>query len=198
MCKYLVQVKMNFGNMSVSAGDNYQEAINKYHEIKEYYNSIPCEISFYNKEKDDVQFTKVNKDDSFDKLYNDLINNLANISRHMVDIRRRESNLTEVRNEMYHALELTSLSDLTEEEQLKMLFDMKAKLSSRRLIEDESQKMYAFFDSFKDICNLISKYDNEKESKLRHGQKRFGNAYYSEDLSNKKQRTKKLLSTLEK
>lgn len=179
MCKYLVQVKMNFGNMSISAGDNYQEAINKYHEIKEYYNSIPCEISFYNREKNEVQFTKVNKDDSFDKLYNDLINSLANISRHMIDIRRRESNLTEVRNQLYHQLELTSLS-------------------SRRLIEDESQKMYAFFDSFKDICNSISKYDNEKENKLRHGQKRYGNAYYSEDLSNKKQRTKKLLSTLEK
>ncbi|MGL4450410.1 MAG: hypothetical protein ACRCTZ_04350 [Sarcina sp.] len=198
MCKYLVQIRTNFGNMSVQAGDSYIEAIDKYKEIKEHYKTIPCEISFYNKEKDDVQFTKINKEDSFDELYERLINTLADISRRQIEMRRKEKNYVEVRNELYHSLETTDISELSDKDQLDMLMNMKIQLNSRRLIEEENQKMYAFFKSFKSICSEIESYDKEKEKKLTHSSARFGNEYYTEDFSKKKNRTKGLLSSLVK
>ena len=196
MCKYIAKINMKFGEMSVSLGDDYAKAIDKYKEIKQEYEAIPCEICFYNSVKDDVQFKKINKEESFDVLYERLINVLADISRYQINMSRKESKYTEVRNSLYHNLEETNLSGLTTEEQVKMLFDMKITLNQRRLIEDENQRCYAFFKNFKNICNEIMKYNTEKEKRLTHGQGRFGNEYYNEDLSNKKKRTKELLLTL--
>ena len=198
MCdKYIARVSMKYGKMGIGLGDDYNKAIEKYKEIKEEYKGITCEIQFYNSVRDEVHFTKVNKEDSFEELYNKLIHTLADMSKYQIEMLRKEEKYGEVRNAMYHNLEETDLSELSTKEQAELLFKMKSELTQRRLNEEENQRNYAFFKAFRNICKEIEKYNDEKDNRLHHNQGRFGNDYYKEPLSEKKRRTKKLLLSLE-
>ena len=57
MCKYEVRVSLEYGKMNVNAGDNYNEALIKYKNIKNDFLNIPATITLFNNDKNIEQFT---------------------------------------------------------------------------------------------------------------------------------------------
>ena len=187
--RYELNINMEYGNMRVNLGDTYKEAMEKYNKVKVDYADIPCVMTVTDNSK--VLFVKENKDQSFDKLYDQLLSTLVEMSK-------KEKRFTALRNEMYHELECKDLSELSTEEQAEYLMKMKSELNKRRIVESQNQKQYAFFDTFTKIYNLVIEYEEKKEKMQHHGSERFGKTYYKEDASAKKERSKKLLQILNK
>ena len=106
---------------------------------------------------------------------------------------------TTCRNELYHDLETTDLSQLSTDEQIDYLMNMKSQLNKRRIIEEENKKAYAFFNEFHKIYDVILDFEkNRKEMKRNMNASRFGEVYYNEPYKNKKARSKHLLEVLNK
>lgn len=187
--KYIVNVGTKFGVENIRLGDNYKLAIKKYKEIKEFYKNVPCTIKFYN--EDDIQFVKTPEKD-FEKLYNDLIDSVIALAKYQVELCKTETKLQEVRNFLYHDLEQMDLSKMTDDEQIEYLIKMKSELTKRRINEKENQKNFAFFDCFNNIYDSLCSYVGTKNQKEDYGAKRYSNRYYTEDISTKKKRVKKL------
>ena len=194
--RYELNINMEYGCMRVNLGDTYKEAMEKYNKVKVDYSDIPCVMTVTDNSK--VLFVKENKDQSFDKLYNQLLSILAEMSKLQLNISKKEKRFTALRNEMYHELECKDLSELNTEEQAEYLMKMKSELNKRRIIESQNQKQYAFFDTFTKIYDLVIEYEERKEKMQHHGSERFGKKYYKEDASAKKERSKKLLQILNK
>ena len=194
--RYELNINMEYGNMRVNLGDTYKEAMEKYNKVKVDYADIPCVMTVTDNSK--VLFVKENKDQSFDKLYNQLLSILAEMSKLQLNMSKKEKRFTALRNEMYHELECKDLSELSTEEQAEYLMKMKSELNKRRIIESQNQKQYAFFDTFTKIYDLVMEYEEKKGKMERHGCERFGKAYYKEDASAKKERSKHLLEVLNK
>ena len=127
-----------------------------------------------------------------------LLSILVEMSKLQLNMSKKEKKFTALRNEMYHELECKDLSELNTEEQAEYLMKMKSELNKRRIIESQNQKQYAFFDTFTKIYNLVIEYEEKKEKMEHHGCERFGKAYYKEDASAKKERSKHLLEVLNK
>lgn len=189
MCRYVVQIDLKFGIQTINCGDDYNSAIEKYKEIKEFYSSVPCTMRFYN--QNEVQFTKTPEKD-FEKLYNNLIDSMLALGKYQVELSKTEDKLHEVRNDLYHDLEETDLSKLTEEEQIDYLMKMKSQLTKRRINEIENQKNYAFFDCFTTIYDALCQYNGIREQKEGVGIGRYKKTYYTEEMGTKKNRIKKL------
>lgn len=191
MCsRYVVNILTKFGIENINCGDDYNAAIEKHKEIKEFYSSVPCTIKFFN--QNEVQFTKTPEKD-FEKLYNSLIDSMIALGKYQVELSKAEDKLHEVRNNLYHDLEEKDLSKMTDEEQISYLMKMKSELTKRRINESENQKNYAFFDCFSVMYEEICKYDNGiREKKEGAGVGRYKHTYYSEEMSKKKNRIKKL------
>lgn len=190
MCKYLVGISTKYGVENVNCGDDYNAAIEKYKEIKEFYSSVACTIRFYN--QNEIQFTKTPEKD-FEKLYNNLIDSMIELGKYQVELSKAEDKLQEVRNELYHDLEEKDLSKMTEEEQISYLMKMKSQLTKRRINETENQKNYAFFDCFTTIYETICSYNHDtKDKKENANTGRYKHKYYTEEMSKKKNRIKKL------
>ena len=194
--RYELNINMEYGCMRVNLGDTYKEAMEKYNKVKVDYADIPCVMTVTDNSK--VLFVKENKDQSFDKLYNQLLSTLAEMSKLQLNMSKREKKFTALRNEMYHETELLDVGQMTVEQQAEYLMNMKNKLTQRRIIETENQKQYAFFDTFTKIYDLVIEYEEKREKMEHHGCERFGKAYYKEDASAKKERSKKLLQILNK
>ena len=194
MCRYKMSIEMEYGVMNINLGDIYKEAMVKYNKVKADYSEVPCKMIV--KDNEDVLFIKDNKEQSFDKLYKQLLSTLAEMSKLQLNMSKREKKFTALRNEMYHETELLDVGQMTVEQQAEYLMNMKNKLTQRRIIETENQKQYAFFDTFTKIYNLVIEYEEKKEKMEHHGCERFGKAYYKEDASAKKERSKKLLGIL--
>ena len=194
--RYELNINMEYGNMRVNLGDTYKEAMEKYNKVKVDYADIPCVMTVTDNSK--VLFVKENKDQSFDKLYNQLLSILAEMSKLQLNMSKKEKRFTALRNEMYHELECKDLSGLNTEEQAEYLMKMKSELNKRRIIETQNQKQYAFFDTFTKIYDLVMEYEEKKEKMQHHGSERFGKKYYKEDASAKKTRSKHLLEILNK
>ena len=194
MCRYKMSIEMEYGVMNINLGDIYKEAMVKYNKVKADYSEVPCKMIV--KDNEDVLFIKDNKEQSFDKLYNQLLSILAEMSKLQLNMSKKEKKFTALRNEMYHELECKDLSELNTEEQAEYLMKMKSELNKRRIIESQNQKQYAFFDTFTKIYNLVIEYEEKKEKMQHHGCERFGKAYYKEDASAKKERAKRLLGIL--
>lgn len=187
--KYIVNVGTKFGVENIRLGDDYNLAIRKYKEIKEFYKNVPCTIKFYN--EDDIQFTKTPEKD-FEKLYNNLIDSVISLAKYQVELCKAENKLHEVRNSLYHDLEQMDLSKMTDDEQIEYLIKMKSELTKRRINEEENQKNFAFFDCFNNIYNSLCSYVGTKNKKEYRGVGRYKTKYYTEDISTKKNRVKKL------
>ena len=196
MCRYKLNIEMQYGCMNINLGDVYKEAMEKYNKVKSDYSDIPCVMTVTDNSK--VLFVKENKDQSFDKLYNQLLSILVEMSKLQLNMSKREKKFTALRNEMYHETELLDVGQMTVEQQAEYLMNMKNKLTQRRIIETENQKQYAFFDTFTKIYDLVIEYEEKKEKMEHHGCERFGKTYYKEDASAKKERSKKLLQILNK
>ena len=192
--RYELNINMEYGNMRVNLGDTYKEAMEKYNKVKSDYSDIPCVMTVTDNSK--VLFVKENKDQSFDKLYNQLLSILAEMSKLQLNMSKKEKRFTALRNEMYHELECKDLSELNTEEQAEYLMKMKSELNKRRIIETQNQKQYAFFDTFTKIYDLVMEYEEKREKMEHHGCERYGKAYYREDVSAKKERAKRLLGIL--
>ena len=141
--RYELNINMEYGCMRVNLGDTYKEAMEKYNKVKVDYSDIPCVMTVTDNSK--VLFVKENKDQSFDKLYNQLLSILAEMSKLQLNMSKKEKKFTALRNEMYHELECKDLSELSTEEQAEYLMKMKSELNKRRIIESQNQKQYAFF-----------------------------------------------------
>ena len=196
MCRYKMSIEMEYGVMNINLGDIYKEAMVKYNKVKADYSEVPCKMIV--KDNEDVLFIKDNKEQSFDKLYNQLLSILAEMSKLQLNMSKKEKKFTALRNEMYHELECKDLSELNTEEQAEYLMKMKSELNKRRIIESQNQKQYAFFDTFTKIYDLVIEYEEKKEKMQHHGSERFGKKYYKEDASAKKTRSKHLLEILNK
>ena len=196
MCRYKMSIEMEYGVMNINLGDIYKEALEKYNKVKSDYSEVPCKMIV--KDNEDVLFIKDNKEQSFDKLYKQLLSILVEMSKLQLNMSKKEKKFTALRNEMYHELECKDLSELSTEEQAEYLMKMKSELNKRRIIESQNQKQYAFFDTFTKIYDLVMEYEEKREKMEHHGCERFGKAYYKEDASAKKERAKKLLQILNK
>ena len=196
MCRYKMSIEMEYGVMNINLSDIYKEAMVKYNKVKVDYSEVPCKMIV--KDNEDVLFIKDNKDQSFDKLYDQLLSILVEMSKLQLNMSKKEKKFTALRNEMYHELECKDLSELSTEEQAEYLMKMKSELNKRRIIESQNQKQYAFFDTFTKMYDLVMEYDEKREKMEHHGCERFGKAYYKEDASAKKERSKRLLQILNK
>lgn len=187
---YSIEIKMKYGKFKVKS-DNYQECMNKYKEIKEEYSKIPCEIIVY--KDDEVQFIKGNSKESFENLYNKLIDILLEMGQYQIDISSEEKKYGEIKNKLYHSLEEMDLSETTDKEQLTFLNKMKGELSKRRLIENENKKLYAFDRVYRKILDELNVYKNkERETKEEASINRYTNVYYKEGVKAKRNRIKEI------
>ena len=198
MCRYKMSIEMEYGVMNINLGDVYKEAMVKYNKVKSDYANIPCKMKVEDTEKNQVLFIKENKENSFEKAYNQLLSSLIEMSRMQLNLSKNEKKYTTCRNELYHDLETTDLSQLSTDEQIDYLMNMKSQLNKRRIIEEENKKLFGFYESFTAIYDIIMKYEENKEKLNNQGVHRYGKTYYKEDASAKKERSKKLLQILNK
>lgn len=77
---------MKYGNMNVNAGDDYNNALDIYRNVKKEYENIPCTIELYNKEKEDIQFVRKNNGVTFDELLNNFKGALIELARYQVKL----------------------------------------------------------------------------------------------------------------
>lgn len=189
MCKYIVNVSTKYGIENIKCGDDYNAAIEKYKEIKEFYKSVPCTIKFYN--QNDVQFIKT-PDKDFSRLYNNLIDCVIELGKYQIELSESEDRLHEVRNTLYHELELMDLSLLSDDEQLEYLTKMKSELTKRRVNEEENKKNFAFFNCFDIIYESLCSYNGTRHERENLGASRYSKTYYKEKIDTKKNRIKKL------
>ena len=196
MCRYKMSIEMQYGVMNINLGDIYKEALEKYNKVKADYTNVPCKMKVEDTEKKQVLFVKENKENSFEKAYNQLLSSLIEISRMQLNLSKNEKKYTECRNELYHDLETTDISQLSADEQIDYLMNMKSQLNKRRIIEEENKKLFGFYESFTAIYDIIMKYEENKEKLNNQGVHRYGKTYYKENASVKKERNKRLLGIL--
>ena len=198
MSRYKLRIEMQYGNMNINLGSTYKEALEKYNKVKTDYINVPCKMKVEDTEKKQVLFVKENKENSFEKAYNQLLSSLIEMSRMQLNLSKNEKKYTECRNNLYHDLETTDLSQLSTDEQIDYLMNMKSQLNKRRIIEEENKKLFGFYDTFTKIYDLIMEYEDNREKLNNIGSHRYGNEYYREDNSVKKKRSKHLLEVLNK
>ena len=139
------------------------------------------------------RFNKTPEKD-FDKLYNNLIDAMLGLAKYQVELSKSENKLHEVRNALYHDLEERDLATMSDDEQIKYLQNMKGELTKRRITESDNQKNFAFSDCFNQMYNSLCSYVGVREEREDLGRTRYKKAYYTEDMSAKKNRVKKLHS----
>lgn len=169
--------------------NTHKKAMCKYKEIKDFYESVPCTIKFYN--EDEVQFIKTPEKD-FTKLYNNFVDSLIELGRYQVEMCKNEDKLHELRNKLYHQLEQMDLSEMTDDEQLEYLLNTKNSLTKRRINENENRLNFGFSECFNSIYESLCAYGNTKAKKEEQGIGRYKKDYYTEDMAKKKRRIKKL------
>ena len=194
--RYKMNIEMKYGCMNINLGSTYKEALEKYNKVKSDYVNVPCKMKVEDTEKKQVLFVKENKENSFEKAYNQLLSSLIEMSRMQLNLSKNEKKYTTCRNELYHDLETTDLSQLSTDEQIEYLMNMKSQLSKRRIIEEENKKLFGFYESFTAIYDIIMKYEENKEKLNNQGVHRYGKTYYKENASVKKERNKRLLGIL--
>ena len=196
--RYKMNIEMKYGCMNINLGSTYKEALEKYNKVKADYANVPCKMKVEDTEKKQVLFVKENKENSFEKAYNQLLSSLIEMSRMQLNLSKNEKKYTTCRNELYHDRETTDLSQLSTDEQIDYLMNMKSQLNKRRIIEEENKKLFGFYDTFTKIYDLIMEYEENREKLNNMGSHRYGNEYYREDNSVKKKRSKHLLEVLNK
>ena len=88
--RYSMSINVNYGNMKLDLGDDYKMAINRYNKVKKDFASIPCEMSFIDEESHKPLFVKVNKQNSFDILYKQLIEILTEMSKLQTNLTKKD------------------------------------------------------------------------------------------------------------
>ena len=81
---------------------------------------------------------------------------------------------------------------MSDDEQIEYLQNMKGELTKRRITESDNQKNFAFSDCFNQMYNSLCSYVGMREERENLGSGRYKKTYYTEDMSTKKNRVKKL------
>lgn len=190
MCKYEIRVKLNYGEMNIPAGDNYNEAINQYKKIKNDFNNAPAIITLWNNEKNIEQFvSKVNNKYDFKRHYNELIDKLIEINSLGKELIETEKELANNKNENYHEIELTDYNDLS----MDMLINLKKDLTIRRVTKECAKEYYAFHDLNCKLIELLRDYKSARHDKLLDS---CGKTYYSKFYKESNKNKEKRISTL--
>lgn len=193
MGEYLIEIKLKYGECAVKC-NTYSECMEKYKEIKEEYKNVPCEIIVTKKDK--IQFVKQNKKDTMESLYNELKNVMIKIGQHQIDSLNEELKYHQVKNKLYHDLEETDISSMSETEKASYLDHMKLQLTKRRLIELENQSNFAFYGCYNTILSVMKDYNISKKRRENAGKERYNAKYYQESIKDKKEKLNKLINEL--
>ena len=186
MCKYEIRIDLNYGNMNMPVGDNYNMAVEKFKKIKDDFANTPAKIILWNNERNIEQFvSKVDNRYDFKKHYNELINILVKINELGKELVNTEKELSEKKTESYHNIELTDYDNLS----IGMLIELKKDLTIRRVTKECTKEYYAFHELNCKLIELLKNYKNVRHSKLLDScSKTYYSKFYKESEKNKDKR----------
>ena len=169
MCKkYKIEVMSKYGIYTKEA-DTYNEIMEEYKETKELFNDVPCDIKVTSTEN--ILFTKKGNIDTFEKLYNNLKEDLRLLSDYTVYSRAMEDVYNKKLNDKYHYIETEDINNQDDENKIEILEDLKIILTKRRLFKTESREVCLFYDELTKMLDNLREYEitkKEKETKSYH------------------------------
>lgn len=169
MCKkYKIEVISKYGVYNKEA-DTYNEIMEQYKETKELFKDVPCDIKVISTEN--ILFTKKGDTDTFEKLYNNLKEDLRLLADYTVYSRTMEDVYNKKLNDKYHEIENKDINCQDDEDKIQILEDLKIILTKRRLFKTESREVCLFYDELSNILVNLHEYERtkkEKETKSYH------------------------------
>lgn len=169
MCKkYKIEVVSKYGIFTKEA-DVYNEIMEQYKETKELFKDVPCDIKVTSTEN--ILFTKKGNTDTFEKLYNNLKEDLRLLADYTVYSRTMEDVYNKKLNDKYHYIETEDINNQDDENKIGILEDLKIILTKRRLFKTESREVCLFYDELTKMLDNLREYEitkKEKETKSYH------------------------------
>lgn len=169
MCKkYKIEVVSKYGIFTKEA-DVYNEIMEQYKETKELFKDVPCDIKVTSTEN--ILFTKKGDADTFEKLYNNLKEDLRLLADYTVYSRTMEDVYNKKLNDKYHYIETEDINNQDDENKIGILEDLKIILTKRRLFKTESREVCLFYDELTKMLDNLREYEitkKEKETKSYH------------------------------
>ena len=169
MCKkYKIEVVSKYG-MYTKEADTYNEIMEEYKETKELFKDVPCDIKVTSTEN--ILFTKKGDADTFEKLYNNLKEDLRLLSDYTVYSRAMEDVYNKKLNDKYHYIETVDINNQEDASKIQTLEDLKIILTKRRLFKTESREVCLFYDELTKMLDNLREYEitkKEKETKSYH------------------------------
>ena len=169
MCKkYKIEVMSKYGIYTKEA-DTYNEIMEEYKETKELFNDVPCDIKVTSTEN--ILFTKKGNTDTFEKLYNNLKEDLRLLADYTVYSRTMEDVYNKKLNDKYHYIESVDINNQEDSSKIQTLEDLKIILTKRRLFKTESREVCLFYDELTKMLDNLREYEitkKEKETKSYH------------------------------
>ena len=161
MCKkYKIEVISKYGIFTKEA-DTYNEIMEEYKETKDLFKDVPCDIKVTSTEN--ILFTKKGDVNTFEKLYNNLKEDLRLLSDYTVYSRAMEDVYNKKLNDKYHYIETEDINNQDDENKIEILEDLKIILTKRRLFKNESRKCCIFYDELTKILDELCKYEESRE-----------------------------------
>ena len=161
MCKkYKIEVISKYGIFTKEA-DKYNEIMEEYKETKELFKDVPCDIKVTSTEN--ILFTKKGDADTFEKLYNNLKEDLRLLADYTVYSRAMEDVYNKKLNDKYHYIETEDINNQDDENKIEILEDLKIILTKRRLFKNESRKCCIFYDELTKILDELCEYEESRE-----------------------------------
>ena len=169
MCKkYKIEVISKYGVYNKEA-DTYNEIREEYKETKDLFKDVPCDIKVTSAEN--ILFTKKGNTDTFEKLYNNLKEDLRLLSDYTVYSRTMEDVYNKKLNDKYHYIETVDINNQEDASKIQTLEDLKIILNKRRLFKTESREVCLFYDELTKMLDNLREYEitkKEKETKSYH------------------------------
>ena len=169
MCKkYKIEVISKYGIFTKEA-DTYNEIMEEYKETKDLFKDVPCDIKVTSTEN--ILFTKKGDVNTFEKLYNNLKEDLRLLSDYTVYSRAMEDVYNKKLNDKYHYIETEDINNQDDENKIEILEDLKIILTKRRLFKTESREVCLFYDELTKMLDNLREYEitkKEKETKSYH------------------------------
>ena len=169
MCKkYKIEVVSKYGVYTKEA-DTYNEIMEEYKETKDLFNDVPCDIKVTSTEN--ILFTKKGNTDTFEKLYNNLKEDLRLLADYTVYSRTMEDVYNKKLNDKYHYIETVDINNQEDASKIQTLEDLKIILTKRRLFKTESREVCLFYDELTKMLDNLREYEitkKEKETKSYH------------------------------
>lgn len=169
MCKkYKIEVISKYGVYTKEA-DTYNEIMEEYKETKDLFKDVPCDIKVTSTEN--ILFTKKGNTDTFEKLYNNLKEDLRLLADYTVYSRTMEDVYNKKLNDKYHYIETVDINNQEDASKIQTLEDLKIILTKRRLFKTESREVCLFYDELTKMLDNLREYEitkKEKETKSYH------------------------------